>query len=156
MAELARFEWALGVAFDAADAPVLALDALAPLAPTDWERVGFTLQPALQFLTLEWNVAAMWLALEAGQTPPAPLQEHAHWLIWRNQWQPHFRSLQQSESAALQGLLAGASFASVCAEALAQSALITETTAQAAGWLQTWMAEELLTAITDPERSFHP
>lgn len=147
VAELAQFEWALGLAFDAADAPLLTLDSLATVTPEEWAHIGFTLQPALQLLTLEWNVAAIWLALEAGQTPPAPQAETAHWLVWRRQWQPHFRSLPTAEFKAIQDMSSGASFASVCADALIPTATDGDVTAQVAGWLQTWVAEEILSAV---------
>ena len=39
LAELATFEWALGLAFDAADAPALGTDALARVPAAQWPRM---------------------------------------------------------------------------------------------------------------------
>ena len=154
VAELAQFEWALGVAFDAADAPLLTIDGLAALNDDDWGQIGFAVQPSLQILSLEWNVAAMWLALEAGMAPPAAQPAASYWLVWRKELQPHFRSVNSMECAALRSLASGSSFASVCATAMERDAgqdvtagVTPDVTTQVAGWLHVWMAEQLLRSV---------
>jgi len=147
VAELAAFEWALGLAFDAADAPTLTSDDVRALDADAWEHIEFALQPSVQFLELQWNAPAIWLALDKNTTPPdaiaaAPL----HWLVWRKDLQPHFRSLDAYEAQALQGLLGEQSFSSVCEEA-ANSAGEQDITPQIAGWLQTWLSEGVLAGI---------
>ncbi len=161
VAELAQFEWALGLAFDAADAPLLTLDTLAGQSAESWEQISFTLQPALQFLTLEWNVVAIWLALDADAVPPAPALSTLHWLVWRHGWQPRFRSATALEFETLQALARGLGFAAVCSNAHAASADF-DVTAQIAAWLQVWREETLLSAIvykaasaTPPLTGFH-
>ncbi|MES2068979.1 MAG: DNA-binding domain-containing protein [Pseudomonadota bacterium] len=149
VAELAAFEWTLGLAFDAADQPVLALDDLRALAAADWQSLGFDCQASLHFLDMQWNTVAIWLALSEDQDPP-PAEKAAAaspWLIWRKNLQAHFRSLTTDERAALQGLQAGQSFATVCALAAEHHPAITP---QIAGWLQTWLAEEMLSHIRLP------
>ena len=62
-AELAQFEWALGLAFDAADAPVKMLQDLANIAPENWPDLIFGLHPSVKILDLQWNIVAIWNAL---------------------------------------------------------------------------------------------
>ncbi|MES2073393.1 MAG: DNA-binding domain-containing protein [Pseudomonadota bacterium] len=146
VAELAALEWTLGLAFDAADQPVLTLDELRPLAAEEWESLGFDCHPSLHFLDLQWNTAAIWLALNEDAEPPAAAQAEtpASWLVWRKNLQAHFRSIASEECAALQGLKAGYSFSEVCAVAADQNPAIAP---QIAGWLQTWLADELLSRL---------
>ncbi len=148
VAELARFEWALGCAFDAADAPVLAMEQLRDVTAEAWETIGFQLQPSVQFLPLRRNAPAVWLALEKEQAPPdaAGSDTPTCWLIWRNALQPHFRSLDDYEAQALMGLQQRLSFSAVCERAVAEAGE-QDITPQIAGWLQIWLAEGVLTRI---------
>jgi len=147
VAELAAFEWALGLAFDAADAPVLTLQDLQTLDPEAWETIGFALHPSLQLLSMQYNTPAIWLALGKEETPPdaVPGEEACTWLVWRKELQPHFRSLTAYEADALRGLAAGRSFSDVCAAAAEASE--DDITGQIAGWLHTWLSESVLTAF---------
>jgi len=148
VAELAAFEWALGLAFDAEDAPVLTAADLQGLSADDWEQVGFVLPPSLQLVDFYWNAPSIWLGLEKEETPPDAVNSATPttWLIWRRELQPHFRSLSSHEARALRGLLAGQSFAEVCAEAA--DAAEQDITDQIASWLQTWLNEGILSAIS--------
>ncbi len=147
VAELAAFEWALGLAFDAADAPVLTVEEVQQLDAGDWEQVGFVLPPSLQMLSLHWNVPGIWLALEKEEAPPEAVysEEACTWLVWRKDLQAHFRSLDAYESLALRGLAKGHSFSRVCAEAADLSEH--DITPQIAGWLQVWLTESVLSGI---------
>lgn len=149
VAELAAFEWALGLAFDAEDAPVLVLDDLRSLTEEDWEHLGFACHPSLHFLSMQWNAVAIWLALNEEQDPPAAVKDEAAscWLVWRKDLQAHFRSLASEEQNALQGLMQEHSFSEVCAIAAESNPAITP---QIAGWLQTWVADEMLSRIRLP------
>ncbi len=151
VAELAAFEWALGLAFDAEDAPVLGAAGLQSLSADDWEHIGFVMTPSLQLVDFHWNAPSIWLALEKEETPPDAVNGEAPttWLVWRRELQPHFRSLSTYEAQALRGLLAGQSFADVCAQAA--DAAEQDITDQIAGWLQGWIAEDILSAIRHSE-----
>ncbi len=150
VAELATFEWTLGLAFDADDAPLLSADELRILTPEQWERLSLALHPSLRILSLQWNVVAIWLALEQKQIPPeateiaTPLSPS--WLVWRKQLQPHFRSLDTYEALALSGLQQGRRFSAVCEEA-SISAREEDITPKIAGWLQSWLGDAVLTRI---------
>jgi hypothetical protein len=147
VAELAAFEWALGLAFDAADTPVLQAQQLQTLSAEDWEQVGFELQASVQWLTLHGNAPAIWLALEGGADSPAAVgvEPACTWLLWRRDLQPHFRSLDPAEALALQGLARGLCFSAVCAELA--GAYSADVTPQVAAWLSGWLSEAVLSGI---------
>lgn len=117
VAELAGFEWTLGLAFDAPDAPEARLDALRALAPQAWADLRFALHPSVHLLPMFHNSVALWQALGEERVPPEPaaLAEARTWLVWRHALQPHFRSLDTFEANALQALARGATFGEICA-----------------------------------------
>jgi len=149
VAELAAFEWALSIAFDAEDATPLTAQDLAAVTEEQWECIGFALHPSLQLLTMQTNAVASWLALDQQQTPPMPLSQETavDWLIWRKELQPHFRSLDADEARALRGLLQGQSFSMLC-EQIADSSEDEAIMTRIAGWLQTWLVEGILIGVT--------
>lgn len=144
-AELAGFEWALSLAFDAPDAPLLQVQDLAAIAPEDWGGLRFELQPALQMLRLDWNTVAVWKALDAEQAPPAPQRNPTPetWLVWRRELNAHFRSLDPREETALRQALDGVCFADICA-GLNDDLPQQESAMQAANYLAAWLQEGML------------
>ncbi len=144
IAELARFEWALGLAFDAVDAAAIGAADLRELAPDAWAGTLFGLHPSVQLLPMQWNSVAMWQALGQQHTPPEPERGAADtaavWLVWRTAGQPHFRSLDALEADALGAVGRGVSFAAICEQAGADAA------PALAGLLQTWLAQGVLGA----------
>jgi hypothetical protein len=64
--DVARLEFAIGSAFRAADAEPLALDAVAALAPEDYERKGFELHPAMRFTPSSFPIVSIWRAHVGG------------------------------------------------------------------------------------------
>lgn len=151
VAELARLDWALRHAFDGPDAEPLALADLAALPPDAWGRIGFGLHPTSARLCLHHNTLALWQALDQDEAPPpaAPLAVAGELLIWRRGHQPHFRSLQPLEAAALDHLQAGWSFARTC-EALAADQGHADVAAATGALLRRWIDEGLLCSVTDP------
>ncbi len=148
VAELAAFEWALGLAFDAADKPALKTEDIRPFTPEQWENLGFELQTSAQFLSLDWNAVAIWLALDQMEDPPdaTKSEQTDQWLVWRKELQPHFRSLDQYEANALNGLSKGQSFSDVCEAAIASAGEIDITT-KIAAWLQSWLRDGVLAEL---------
>jgi hypothetical protein len=146
VAELAAFEWALGMAFDAEDAPVLCADDLRHLAPEDWAGITFTVHPSVQMLDMNCNAVAIWQALDKDDAPPDPVHGAGHWLVWRNELRPQFRSMNDVECRALRGLQLGSSFAEVCAAAAAAGAN-SNPAAQLAACLRTWLDDAVLSGF---------
>lgn len=147
IAELALMDWQLRQAFDGPDAAALPLEALAGLAADDWETLGFRFVPTLVLSPLGFNTPAIWGAFDQGQPPPVaqPLPAPAWLCVWRRGWQPHFRTLDESEFTALSALCKGARFAEVCqtlSETCADAATLS------AHYLRTWLTEGLVVGLT--------
>lgn len=146
--ELARFEWALGLAFDAADAPAVTAEEVALVAPADWPGLRLRLHPSVQPLRLRGNAPQVWRAAIAGRKTPAAVMRPRplSWLIWRVGHEPFYRALPPEEAWALGAAARGRDFATLCgglrrfvgAEHAAQTG---------AQLLRNWLAEGLICAI---------
>lgn len=151
IAELAEIDWQLRRAFDGPNADPLSPADLAGLAAEDWETLGFRFAPTLCLLPVRYNTVGIWHALDDEQVPPATerLSEPTWLLIWRKEWQPHFRTIRTVEHAALSRLLDGAPFADVCT-ALSQQFSDEEAAAVAAQSLGAWLQDEMIVGLTNP------
>lgn len=145
IAELAQMDWKLRQAFDGADAEALPLEALAGLAADEWETLGFDFVPTLVLSPLGFNTPAIWGALDQGQSPPTAqrLPAPARLCVWRRGFQPHFRTLDETEFAALNALCAGARFAEVC-QTLSDAQLDSTLSAH---YLRTWLSDGLIAGL---------
>lgn len=153
-ADLARMDWALRDAFDAADAPVLDRAALATVTPERFGALRFTLLPSVQLVPMAWAVEAAWRLLRdhrpgQGEEPelPAPEALPHHLLVWRQGLETRWRSLPADEAAALQALQAGEPFAALCERAARAQVDAQAAVPQVAGWLAAWLDEGLLGAM---------
>jgi hypothetical protein len=147
-AEMASFEWALGLAFDAEDAPILTLQDLAEIPPENWADLRFKLHPSVQLFTFKWNVLRVWQALNIEETPPKTAQINEPCVVWRKDLNSHYRSLDLAECAAIQQLIEGASFGELC-EQLQENASEEAATMQAAQYLAGWLNEGMISTTLD-------
>lgn len=148
LSEMARFEWSLRSAFDAADAEVLGLDVLQHIAPDDWPGLQFTFHPSLQRQDMRFNVPQLWQAIEQDQ-PPIDIVENDYplaWLIWRKELRTYYRSLPVDEAWALDAVCAGSDFSEICSGVCEwideQHAAV-----RVAGFIQNWLGEQLITDV---------
>jgi hypothetical protein len=143
LAELAKWEWAMAAAFDAADAEPIETAALAQIPPEQWAELRFEWSPAVQVLDLEWNVPDIWKAVTEETTRPEPSFEAGSWLIWRRDLQIYFRPVAQEEAAAVEASRAGQSFGELCI-VLCEHLDAMEASRQAAGFLRGWVESGLI------------
>lgn len=148
LAEVARFEWALGEAFDSADAAVLVRADLEAVDPARWPELRFSFHASVRRLTLEWNAVAVWKAVSAKAEPPEPERnaEPVKWLLWRQDLENYFRSIDAVESAALEAALGGSSFAEICA-ALGEELPADQVPPRAAALIAAWTGGGLVTKV---------
>ena len=151
LAEMARWEWAMAHAFDAADADPLLTSDLAEVAPEEWAELRFDWSPSVQVLVLEWNVPQLWKAVTEGGERPEPSLEPATYLIWRRELQIYFRPLSPEEAAAVAASLAGHSFGELCV-LLCEHLDESEASQHAAGYLRGWVESGLLVGAALPEQ----
>jgi len=139
LGDLARMEWALGCAFDAADATPVDAQALSEIPVADWEFVPFAFHPSLQVLAMSWAVEAHWETIRGGdlEDVAAPRRKHAL-LVWRKDLQAHWRTASVAEAAALRRLGRVGTVRRTC-EGLDESGA-----AELGGWLAGWIGEGML------------
>jgi hypothetical protein len=149
LADLARFEWAVADAFDAADAVVLAPSELAGIDPAGWPRLQFTFSPTLQRVNLTSNAVAWWKFACAAQSRPSRWRPTCtqHWLIWRQDLAVCYRRLSRAETQALDAARAGRCFGELCEQLSA---------AQAARLLHDWVTAGLIIAASVAARAGKP
>jgi hypothetical protein len=150
LAEVALLEWTLAEVFDATDAEPLQRAALAAVDPAAWGSLKFEFHPSLRRLDFCWNTAAVWKAMSADETPPSPTRAAAAmpWVLWRQDLQNYFRSMNAVESTALDGALRGLNFAEIC-ETLSATMQPEEIPAAAASLLGTWADSGIIIGISE-------
>jgi hypothetical protein len=147
LAELAQWEWALGCAFDAADATPLTHEALARIQPQQWAQLRFGWHPSAHRLLLHWNAPQLWQAVtEDSARPEASFSAAAvAWLVWRQDLTTYFRSLPKSEAAVLDAARKGWPFGELCTLLCAEVG-DAEAPMQAATLLRGWIGSGLITS----------
>jgi hypothetical protein len=145
LAELARWEWAMAAAFDAADAEPIGVTAFAQVAPEDWAELRLEWSPSVQVLELEWNAPELWKAVTQDTERPDPSlsPEPASWLIWRHELQIYFRPLGAEEAAVIAAARGGQSFGELCV-LLCEHLDEHEASLHAAGFLRGWLQAGLI------------
>jgi Putative DNA-binding domain len=151
LGELARIERTLGFAFDAPEAPVVALAELQAIDPGDWERLVFIAHPSTRLLSLQTNALAMWAALRGDQIPPASerLDTPQKCLVWRQDVTPMVRPLPPEEAMMWTEAAKGVPFGQLC-ELLAAFDDPDTAPLRAAQILQGWLAAGVLTKAHVP------
>ena len=149
VADLAALEKTLNDAFDAAEAPVLALPDMAGIAPVRWNELTFQTHPSAFRLDVSTNAAAIWLALKNGAPPPeaAALDQPARLLIWRRDVTPMFRELPAEEAMMWDEATNGISFGVLC-EMLATYDDPDGAAGRGAGYLHGWITAGVLTRVS--------
>ena len=148
--EMARFEWALGEAFDSPDATPVTADALMALPPEAWETLAFTPLPSLRRLTLEFDIPQAWQRreeVEPGNLEVERAARPVRWAIWRPKLISNFRSLDEDDAALLDALIDGRTFPELC-EAIAPFTGEEQAPVRAAGLLRAWVEGGLIAGFS--------
>ena len=156
LVDIARMDWALRKAFDAADAPSIGRDALAGVAPERFDALRFEPHPSVQLLSLDWTVEPAWRALRehdpaaGGDEPELPAPEaHRHTLlVWRKGLETQWRSLTPLAASLMAAAVQGRCFADICAIAAQQLGDPEGAAPATAEALQQWLADGVFSAAT--------
>ena len=149
VAEMAAFEWAQGLVFDAAGEDPLDMQAFSRIPAEDWAGLTFSFTPAMQRLDIDWNIPELWSALNEGAEPLPDLQKGEYpsaWLLWRQELSPGWRRLDVDEAWALDEAGKGMNFGDIC-EGLLEWVDESNAPLRAAGFLRTWVSHGLVTDI---------
>jgi len=114
--EMTTFEWAMGNALDAEDAPILAPEALQSLPLDRFAELTIRFHPSLKRLHFLWNTTQLWQAIENAEKPCSPekLANPATYIVYRSDLTCVFRSLDENEAIALQALQDLSNMAEAC------------------------------------------
>lgn len=117
MAELAKLEWALASALDAADGPQLTFQDLAALPADAWAELTLITHPSVAIITFLYPIPKLWQALQLDSEQPilTAQEETTYWLIWRFNQQARFLYLNKEQLALIQAIQTGEPFAEICA-----------------------------------------
>lgn len=151
LAELASIEKLVGDAFDSADAPVLGLAGLAAVPAEEWGQLAFEPHPSVGTLRLLTNALAIWKACKDGAGPPpaARLTQAESVVVWRRGVAPMVRLMPYEEAMMWAEASGGARFSVLC-EMLATFDAPEGAASRAAGYLQGWLENEMLTSARRP------
>lgn len=151
LGDLARWEWALSEAFDAADAVAVTKEDLGGIEPKQWPRLRFRLSPSLRRLRLSSNAVQWWRAAKQKAVRPTRWRsaKPVEWAIWRSQLTTYFRSLPRDEAWALDAIAGRQPFAAMC-EVLVQFTGAEHAPMRAATLLQKWIGDEWIVGIELP------
>jgi hypothetical protein len=142
--DLARLEWALVEAFDAADARALCRDDLTRIPLRRWPGLRFRLHPSVRLLRLAWPVPGLREAQEQNR-PLAPPEARRDTTVcaWRRGEGVRFRTLRPPEADLLEAAGHAVSFGRLCQRA--ENALgCAGAPGFAAECLSRWIGDELL------------
>lgn len=145
-AEMARFEWALGEAFDSPDQEPVTAAEIMSVPPETWETICFAPLPSLRRLDCAFDVPPSWqrrAEVEPGDLDVSPLPHPLAWVIWRPELTSNFRSLEPDEAAMLGAMIEGRPFPALC-EALLPYVEEDQAPARAAGLLRSWVEEGMI------------
>jgi len=148
-AEMARFEWALGEAFDCEDIAPVTADALMALPQEAWETLSLTALPSLHRLTLAFEVPQAWQHredVEPGNLEVVHALEPVAWAIWRPELLTSYRSLEADEAVMLDALVEGKAFPELC-ETILPFASEEQAPARAAGLLRAWFDSGMIASF---------
>lgn len=159
LADMAAFEWGLGLAFDAPDADALGVAALAAVPPEAWPILTFDFHPALNTAALRHDVAPFQQAVARNQDPDAAPEEFADgsqtWAFWRDggTCQVRYRALARDEAVGFALLRDGGDFQALC-EILAEVSDEDAAALHAAGYLRGWIEAGWITGLSAPGLSW--
>ncbi len=153
LSEVAVLEWTLTEVFDAKDAESLTRADLSAIEPSAWGDLTIEFHPSLHRLAFSWNTAAVWKSMSLDATPPRPARadQPMPWLLWRQNLQNYFRSMNAVEAAALDSTLRGRNFAQVC-EDLGDLLRQEEIPAAAASLLGAWADSGIIVGLNSAAR----
>ena len=151
LSEMAAWEWAMALAFDAPNDPVVTVEDMVKVPADAWPNLMFTPHASLQRLNLEWNVPSFWKAVDKKEASKPPLKNEfpTGWVLWRRELNIYFRSMSVEEAWAMDAMRSGNTFAEICS-GLCEWIDELQVAQHAAGMLKGWIAEGMIKEVVSP------
>ena len=149
LADVAAVDWAISDAVDRADEERLSVTVLQQIPPHAWPTARFGLTRTAALLPCALPYSTLRKAWAAEEPVPAFERSDATVLVWRQaDHDVYQRTLSPAEARGLQALADGGTFAEAC-DAAAGPLANEASPADVAGWLQRWLADDLLATYSD-------
>jgi hypothetical protein len=145
LADLALLEWSILEAFDAPDAEPINPASLATVPADRWAELRFNVTPSLRMLRVWWPAHEVWARTQRQEEVGEVCATETLIRVWRQNFRVFHRAIDDTERAALEALIQGATFAEIC-EPIAVAAGDVAGAERAVALLQDWLADGLLTA----------
>lgn len=143
LAEMAKFEWMIAWAEDAADKDLLVQSDLAEIAEEAWPELCFKLHPSVQFIELTYNIPEIWQAAQAEQPLPETVKKSCQtWTIWRHELVSYYYRHNPLELCFLKAVADGKTFKEICEE-LSQHLPVEEAAQQAVSLIITFLNNQM-------------
>ena len=124
VAELAQLEWAMHIAFTAADAPALDADgfvgATSGFDDADWDALNLRVVPSLRHFRVSCDCVALWQAL-MGESPPEPPPQVQQLtdgagvcVVWRVDHDPLCEIWPSDQASVLLGFVRNDTLGTIC------------------------------------------
>jgi len=143
LADLARFEWALFDAFDAADVPPLPSERLKAVPPEDWPSARLSLTPSLRIVEAGAPVQDVWTAATEGKELPPITKRPTVLRVWREELRVFHRPIEPVELAAVRSVERGENFQATC-EAAAAIVGAERAGPEVLAILERWIGDQLI------------
>jgi hypothetical protein len=144
---MARFDWAIALAFDAPDQSTATLSDLLSLPAESWETFGLRFADSVSDLTADSSIATLRHALLRNELDlPQAAGYDISWLVWRQGEDVQYRPLPEDEAQAFAFTRAGGSFGNMCS-LLASICNESEPSRRGAEILQDWLSRGLVAEI---------
>jgi hypothetical protein len=117
VADLAALERLTIEVFHGPYAPALNAEAMSVIAPERWAPLKMRTHPALKLIDCDYEVGPLLRAIAEGGAWTRPPAARSSIVVWRQDAQVFYRTLEPGERAALALAAGGATFAEICATA---------------------------------------
>jgi hypothetical protein len=147
-AAIARLEWAITNAFDAADSSAIDASELCEIVADKWAFLRFAPIHALSLLVEQWPIQKLW----SGEEARSLVRQETTICVWRDRdCEVRHVELDAREAEAMKMMLAGETFSGICAT---YEGLPPDEAAREAGLvLVQWLSRGIIAGFaTDPER----
>jgi hypothetical protein len=135
--DVARFEWALRDAFDAADDAIFTVADMGAIDPSLWPDLAFSFHASVQRLDCDHAISGLWQGQDIGA------DQQTAYVIWRSGLQSMFRAIEPLEALVLDAAIGRASFGTLCS-LIADQTSEDEAPGRAAGFLRNWVEPGLI------------
>lgn len=148
--EMVQLEWALHLALDAKDAPLLTKEALRALPPELWASLQFKFHPSVHHLSFAYPIPSLWKRIHDGHRfsleETKPNTQDQQFLVWRKGLNTRFQSMSDIQIMLYHCIFNTMNFADIC-EQLCSTYPQDQVPTILVQHVQLWIEQEILALL---------